>query len=115
MAVIGKLIREGDDWKGRLRTLSFALRFGLAKREERRGDDAPDFDVIVLSEAGPVAVGVAWLRAIKRGDQAGKQMLSLAMDDPSWPNALNVNCYPDGAAGSWDIVWRRERRDGADG
>lgn len=70
----------------------------------------PAFDVFGVGRAGPVRLGAAWVRLINRGDSAGKKMISLSLDDPSFPVALNLTAFPGRAVGEFDLKWERPRR-----
>jgi uncharacterized protein (DUF736 family) len=106
-----KTLKDGSIG-GYISTLKFSASFMFQPIKDKRSDRAPDYDLSVRTKDGrEVAVGVVWKREIKRGDQAGKTMFSLAFDDPSLPQPLNVNAYPDenGDPGAYVLSWTRER------
>jgi uncharacterized protein (DUF736 family) len=77
----------------------------------RLSDEAPDYEAFYRRDGsdGPLrSVGAAWLKNGVQGD-----FLSLTMDDPDWPNALNLTAFPpdkNNAAAEWRIVWQRPRQ-----
>lgn len=96
MTTIGHLRRDGVDFVGRLETLTLAadLRLVPANKFSPR---APDFDI----NAGAVDAGVAW----RLTDTSGA-VLSLKLDDPSWPEPINVRAMAS-EDGELPLVWIR--------
>ncbi len=80
MSVIGFFRREGDGFTGRIATLALdvTLRLAPAGRVSAKG---PDYIALV----GKNEVGAAW----KAGDLSGA-LLNVKLDDPSWPEPVNV-------------------------
>ncbi len=96
MTTIGHLRRDGAEFVGRLETLTLAtdLRLVPANKFSAR---APDFDI----SAGTVDAGVAW-----RVTDTSGAVLSLKLDDPSWPEPINVRAMAS-EDGELPLVWIR--------
>ncbi|MGR4863178.1 DUF736 domain-containing protein [Caulobacter sp. LARHSG274] len=84
MSVIGHFRREGDGFTGRIATLGLSalLRLAPAARVSAKG---PDYIVLVGDGDGESEVGGAW----RAGDASGA-LLNIKLDDPSWPEPINV-------------------------
>jgi uncharacterized protein (DUF736 family) len=54
-----------------------------------------------------VQIGSAWCKTAKRGARAGERFLTLSIDFPGLPVALNVAAFRDPASGEWVVTWRR--------
>ena len=86
-------------------TYSFVLLLGAGKSL-----NSPDYSIIAKSRSGKdVEVGSAWRKTIKSGAKAGEEFLTLTIDDPSFPSALNVAAFKNGRPGEWDVGWRRRQ------
>lgn len=113
-----------EDFKsayGKFASLDFALDLELqaidanwdgGKMPEATANGAgrPAYDVFGVGRAGPAKIGAAWVKPIKRGDSAGQKMISLSLDDPSFPTALHLSAFPGRAKGEFDVKWERPRR-----
>lgn len=102
MPTIGQLKKTDMDdpaFTGRIRTLTFNLSLTLRPLPQRQ-ESSPSFEVC----AEGVTIGSAWKKVSDRGDK----FLSLTLDDPSWPAALNLAAFP-GEDGILDVVWTRPR------
>ena len=74
------------------------------------GAGRPAYDVFGAGRGGPVRLGAAWVKVIKRGQNEGQQFLTMSLDDPSFPVALNLSAFPGRAKGEFDLKWERPRR-----
>jgi uncharacterized protein (DUF736 family) len=111
VADIGVLKEDGDGFSGRIRTLRFNLRVELHPNEDRRGDGSPDFVVYAREGDDLVAIGGAWKKTVEsQGPNRGNKFLSLTLDDPSFPSALNCAAFPGGEGLPWSVVWNRPRQ-----
>ncbi|PZR36709.1 DUF736 family protein [Caulobacter segnis] len=97
MTTIGHLRRDGAGFVGRLDTLSLAvdLRLVPATKFSAR---APDFDIT----AGTADAGAAW-----RVNDTSGAVLSLKLDDPSWPEPINARAMAS-EDGELPLVWIRK-------
>lgn len=102
MPAIGYVTREGNGFKGQLRTLSIRTEIEIIPNTRKSGDTQPDYRV---SAAG-VEVGAGWVR---RGEMSGKDYVSLSLAAPEFgPRRLYANLGR--AAGQDDddafaIIW----------
>ncbi|ASY43911.1 hypothetical protein CJD35_05175 [Sphingobium xenophagum] len=102
MPAIGYVTREGNGFKGQLRTLSIRTDIEIVPNTRKSGDTQPDYRV---SAAG-VEVGAGWVR---RGEMSGKDYVSLSLAAPEFgPRRLYANLGR--AAGQDDddafaIIW----------
>ncbi|SDA25378.1 DUF736 domain-containing protein [Sphingomonas sp. NFR15] len=102
MPAIGYVTRDGNGFKGQLKTLSIRTDIEIIPNARKSGDTQPDYRV---SAAG-VEVGAGWVR---RGEMSGKDYVSLSLAAPEFgPRRLYANLGR--AAGQDDddafaIIW----------
>lgn len=102
MPAIGYVTRDGQGFKGQLKTLSIRTDIEIIPNARKNGDTQPDYRV---SAAG-VEVGAGWVR---RGEMSGKDYVSLSLAAPEFgPRRLYANLGR--AAGQDDddafaIIW----------
>ncbi len=102
MPAIGYVTRDGNGFKGQLKTLSIRTDIEIIPNTRKSGDTQPDYRV---SAAG-VEVGAGWIR---RGEMSGKDYVSLSFAAPEFgPRRLYANLGR--AAGQDDndafaIIW----------
>ncbi|AHE55583.1 DUF736 domain-containing protein [Sphingomonas sanxanigenens] len=102
MPAIGYVTRDGNGFKGQLKTLSIRTDIEIIPNTGKSGDTQPDYRV---SAAG-VEVGAGWIR---RGEMSGKDYVSLSLAAPEFgPRRLYANLGR--AAGQDDdhafaIIW----------
>ncbi|CAN5260080.1 DUF736 domain-containing protein [soil metagenome] len=102
MPAIGYVTRDGNAYKGQLKTLSIRTEIEIVPNSRKSGDTQPDYRV----SAGGVEVGAGWLR---RGELSGKDYVSLSLAAPEFgPRRLYANLGR--AAGQDDddafaIIW----------
>jgi len=102
MPAIGYVTREGQGFKGQLKTLSIRTEIEIIPNVRKTGDTQPDYRV----SANGVEVGAGWVR---RGEMSGKDYVSLSLAAPEFgPRRLYANLGR--AAGQDDddayaIIW----------
>ena len=101
MPAIGQVAREGNGYKGQLKTLSIRTEIEILPNERKTGDSQPDYRVT----ANGVEVGAGWLR---RAESSGRDYVSLSLAAPEFgPRRLYANLGR--AAGeddnSFAIIW----------
>lgn len=102
MPAIGYVTREGNGFKGQLRTLSIRTEVEIVPNPHKTGDAQPDYRVT----AAGVEVGAGWIR---RGEMSGRDYVSLSLAAPEFgPRRLYANLGR--AAGQDDddafaIIW----------
>lgn len=118
MAVIGQLKETRRDgvleYEGHISTLSTQLYIRLVENPYRSGENSPEFIVMAKSSTGKeIEVGSAWknISAPKIIGDEGKEYLSIKIDDPSMPSALNVSAFSSRDNPEiWNIVWSRPKK-----
>lgn len=102
MAAIGYVKRDGNGFKGELRTLSIRAEVLIVPNGRKSGDTQPDYRVI----SSGVEVGAGWVR---RSETSGNDYVSLSLAAPEFgPRRLYANLGR--AAGQDDddtfaIIW----------
>ena len=102
MPAIGHVTREGNGFKGQLKTLSIRTEIEILPNSSKSTDTQPDYRV----SADGVEVGAGWVR---RGETSGKDYVSLSLSAPEFgPRRLYANLGR--AAGQDDddafaIIW----------
>jgi uncharacterized protein (DUF736 family) len=77
MATIGTFTKgDNGDFTGAVKTLTLNVKTKIA-RSEKENDKAPDYRIF----AGQTEFGAAW----KKTSGAGREYLSVKLDDPSFP------------------------------
>ena len=101
MPAIGYVTREGNGFKGEVKTLSIRTQIAIVPNQ-KTSDAQPDYRVM----AGGVEVGAGWVR---RSDMSGNDFVSLALAAPEFgPRRIYANLGR--AAGQDDddtfaIIW----------
>jgi uncharacterized protein (DUF736 family) len=102
MSAIGYVTRDGEGFKGQLRTLSIRAPIEIVPNRRKAGDNHPDFRV----NSEGVEVGAGWVRT---GEASGKSYVSLSIAAPEFgPRKIYANLGR--AAGQDDddafaIIW----------
>lgn len=102
MPAIGYVSRDGDGYKGELKTLSIRADITIVPNNRKTSDVQPDYQVV----AGGVEVGAGWVR---RGETSGRDYVSLSLAAPEFgPRRLYANLGR--AAGqddedAFEIIW----------
>lgn len=97
MANIGTFTAENNGYTGTLRTLTLNVKVKLVSNDSDN-DKAPDFRV----QAASHDIGAAW----KKTSEAGRDYLSVTIDDPSFPAPIYARLIED-EDGSYDLLWAR--------
>jgi len=77
MANIGTFTAEKDGFTGTLRTLTLNVKVKLVPNDKGDNEKAPDFRL----QAAGHDIGAAW----KKTSEAGREYISVTLDDPSFP------------------------------
>lgn len=102
MAAIGYVTRNGNGFKGQLRTLSIRADIEIIPNSRKNGSNQPDYRVT----ASGVEIGAGWIRT---SETSGKDYVSLSLAAPEFgPRRLYANLGR--AAGQDDddafaIIW----------
>jgi uncharacterized protein (DUF736 family) len=101
MATIGTFTKSGDDFTGTVKTLALNVKAKIA-RAEKENDKAPDYRIF----AGATEFGAAW----KKTSGAGREYLSVKLDDPSFPAPIFASLVATEGGDSYALVWSRRTR-----
>ncbi len=90
-----------DTYTGEITTLTLHRSKVLLRRAQGKNGKGPDYRVIVEGKPGAVELGAAW----KRTSEAGRQFLSVRLDDPalSHPISAALMAAEDGAGAI--LIW----------
>jgi uncharacterized protein (DUF736 family) len=98
MATIGTFAKSENGYAGFVRTLTVNAKIRLPAEKEK--DNAPDYRVF----AGTAEIGAAW----KKTSEAGREYLSVKLDDPSLPAAIYASLVEtEGDKESFSLIWSR--------
>ncbi len=104
MANIGTFTADKDGFTGTLRTLTLNVKAKLVPNDKGSSENAPDYR---LQSAG-LDIGAAW----RKTSEAGREYLSVTVDDPSFPAAVYARLI-EGEDGTHDLIWSRSKPQGA--
>jgi uncharacterized protein (DUF736 family) len=96
------LAKDGG-WTGSIRTLTIDAKVRLVPNDDRNGDNAPAFRVLV----GNARIGDAW-DARTAGDNP-RYYLRVRLDDPSLPEPFTAALFPSEEGDRAQLVWNRRR------
>ena len=97
-----------EELHGEIRTLQIQLRVKFLPNN-KTSDNAPDYAITAVGPNGSdVQIGGAWKKEKQQIGDVLLEFLSITIDDPSLPNALNVAAFKNDD-GSYEITWRRRQ------
>ncbi|EOM0866440.1 TPA: DUF736 domain-containing protein [Pseudomonas aeruginosa] len=105
MANIGTFTAEKDGYTGQLRTLTLNVKVKLVPNDKGDTESAPDFRL----QAAGHDIGAAW----KKTSEAGRDYLSVSLDDPSFPATVYARLIGN-EDGTHDLIWSRSKPKAAD-
>ncbi|KAG1386259.1 hypothetical protein G6F60_014540 [Rhizopus arrhizus] len=82
MANIGTFTADKDGFTGTLRTLTVNVKVKLVPNDKGDHEKAPDFRL----QAASHDIGAAW----KKTSEAGREYISVTLDDPSFPPTVTA-------------------------
>ena len=107
MSIIGNFVRDAktDTYTGEIVTLTFNRSDVQIKPNEKAGDNRPDYRVIGQTPHGTVEFGAAW----KRTSEAGRDYLSVEIDDPALSGSMNAALFIAENGDTATLRWTRPR------
>ena len=106
MSVIGTFTSTKDGgFEGTIRTLTIDLKARFVPNDNRSSDAAPAFRVF----AGKSEIGAAW--SARTDTDHPREYLSVRLDDPCLPSAIQAALFEDAERRSAQLVWNRRRSD----
>jgi len=100
MANIGSFNADKDGFTGTLRTLTLNVKVKLVPNDKGDNEKAPDFRL----QAAGHDIGAAW----KKTSEAGREYISVTLDDPSFPATVYARLI-EGENGTHDLIWSRSK------
>ena len=98
MATIGTFTKSGEDFTGSVKTLTLNVKAKIA-RAEKENEKAPDYRIF----AGTTEFGAAW----KKTSGAGREYLSVKLDDPSFPAPIFASLVAVEGKDEFALIWSR--------
>jgi uncharacterized protein (DUF736 family) len=89
-----------DLYTGEIKTLTLHRSKVTFRPNEGKNGKGPDYRVLV---DGAVELGAAW----KRKSEAGREFLSVSLDDPALPHPLSAALMPAEDASGAILIWSR--------
>jgi uncharacterized protein (DUF736 family) len=95
-----------DTFSGEIKTLTLLRAKVTFRPVEAKSEKGPHYRVVVEGQPGPVELGAAW----KRQSGAGREFLSVSLDDPALPRALSAALMPADDGASAILIWSRQAK-----
>lgn len=102
MATIGSFTKTDNGFTGAVKTLTLNVKakFVHAEGESERG---PDYRIF----AGATEFGAAW----KKTSNAGRDYVSVKLDDPSFPAPIYASLVEAEEGDAFNLIWSRRNGD----
>jgi uncharacterized protein (DUF736 family) len=97
---------KADTYAGDVTTLTFQRNNVELRPVKKSSDKEPDYRVVAQTSFGTVEFGAAWQRKSERG----QEFLSVSIDDPALPGAMNAALFTDEDGKTAALVWNRPKR-----
>ena len=101
MANIGTFTADKDGYTGTLRTLTLNVKVKLVPNDKGESSKAPDYRL----QAAGNDFGAAW----RKTSEAGREYLSVTLDDPSFPATVYARLI-ENEDGTHDLLWSRSKQ-----
>lgn len=92
-----------DIFTGEIHTLTLLRSKVVFRPVAEKNGKGPDYRVTVESTTGSVELGAAW----KRTSEAGREFLSVSIDDPALDHPLNAALMPSEDGKGAILIWSR--------
>ena len=104
MATIGTFTKssDGSSFVGTVKTVALNVKAKIAPTE-KDNDKAPDYRIY----AGAIECGAAW----KKTSNAGREYLSVKLDDPSFPAPIFASLVAVEGKDEFALIWSRRTTD----
>ena len=102
MATIGSFTKTDTGFSGSVKTLTLNVK-ATFRTDEKDNDKAPDFRIF----AGATEFGAAW----KKTSNAGREYISVKLDDPSFPAPIYASLVEAEEGESYALIWSRRNAD----
>ena len=102
MATIGTFTKSENSFSGQIKTATLNVKAKFAPAE-KDNDKAPDYRIF----AGQTELGAAW----KKTSNAGREYLSVKLDDPTFPAPIFASLVAVEGGDSYALIWSRRSGD----
>jgi len=102
MATIGTFTKSENGFSGQIKTITLNVRAKFAPAD-KENDKAPDYRIW----AGQTEVGAAW----KKTSNAGRDYLSVKLDDPTFPAPIFASLVAVENGDGYALIWSRRTGD----
>jgi uncharacterized protein (DUF736 family) len=102
----GRVDQARDTFTGEIKTLTLLRAKVIFRPVEAKSEKGPHYRVVVEGQPGPVELGAAW----KRKSEAGREFLSVSLDDPALPRALRAALMIAEDGASANLIWSRQSK-----
>jgi uncharacterized protein (DUF736 family) len=102
--------KKADTYTGDVTTLTFHRDDVQFRPVKSREGKEPQYRIVSRTAHGAVEFGAAW----KRTSEKGQDFLSVSIDDPALPGALNAALFAAEDGKSATLVWSRPKRKAAE-
>jgi uncharacterized protein (DUF736 family) len=92
-----------DTYTGAIKTLTLLRGKVVFRPTEGKNGKGPHYRVVVEGVPGAVELGAAW----KRTSEAGREFLSVSLDDPALAHPLNAALMPSEDGANAILIWSR--------
>ena len=92
-----------DTYSGEIKTLTLQRSKVAIRPTEGRNGKGPHYRVILEGAPGAVELGAAW----KRTSEAGREFLSVSLDDPALAHPVSAALMPSEDGQSAILIWSR--------
>ncbi len=92
-----------DTYTGEIRTLTLHRSNVAFRPTEGKNGKGPDYRVVLVGAPGTVELGAAW----KRTSEAGREFLSISLDDPALPHPVSAALMPAEDGTGAILIWSR--------
>lgn len=98
MATIGTFTKSDTGFSGAVKTLSLNVKATI-RSVDKDSENAPDYRVL----AGATEFGAAW----KKTSKAGRDYISVKLDDPSFPQPIYATLVAAEDGETMNLIWSR--------
>ena len=102
MATIGTFTKSENGFSGQIKTVTLNVKAKFAP-SEKENDKAPDYRIF----AGQTELGAAW----KKTSNAGREYLSVKLDDPTFPAPIFASLVAVEGGDGYVLIWSRRNSD----
>ena len=95
-----------DTYTGEIKTLTLLRGKVTFRPSDSKSAKGPHYRVTVEGAPGAVELGAAW----KRRSEAGREFLSVTLDDPALTRSLSAALMPSDDGSSAVLIWSRPKR-----